>query len=69
VAQAQRLSHLIRTEHLSFAATGDPGWARYTPQDRDTRVYDDDSTVARYPEERSRRIWRDQRFGALDLTR
>jgi para-nitrobenzyl esterase len=30
-------------------------------------VYDADSTVARYPEERSRRLWRDLRFGALDL--
>jgi para-nitrobenzyl esterase len=69
VAQARRLSHLIRTEHLSFAATGNPGWARYTPHERATRVYDTDSTVARYPEERSRRIWRDQRFGELDLTR
>jgi para-nitrobenzyl esterase len=69
VAEAQRLSGLMRAEHLSFAATGDPGWARYTPGVRDTRVYDAESTLARYPEERSRRIWRDRRFGALDLTR
>jgi para-nitrobenzyl esterase len=68
VAQARRLSELMRSEHLAFAATGNPGWARYRPHERDTRVYDADSTVARYPEERSRRIWRDRRFGALDLT-
>ncbi|GAA1307077.1 carboxylesterase/lipase family protein [Pseudonocardia xinjiangensis] len=68
MAQARRLSGLIRAEHLSFAATGDPGWVRYTPHERDTRVYDTDSTVARYPEERSRWIWRDRRFDALDLT-
>jgi para-nitrobenzyl esterase len=69
VAQARRLSHLIRTEHLSFAATGNPGWGRYRPHERDTRVYDTDCTIARYPEERSRRIWRDRRFSELDLTR
>jgi para-nitrobenzyl esterase len=69
VAQARRLSELMRAEHLSFAGTGEPGWARYTPHERDTRVYDADSTLARYPEERSRRIWRDRRFGALDLSR
>jgi para-nitrobenzyl esterase len=68
VAQARRLSVLMRTEHLSFASTGEPGWARYRPHERVTRVYDAESTVARYPEERSRRIWRDQRFGALGLT-
>ena len=68
VAQARRLSELMRAEHLAFAATGDPGWGPYRPHERDTRVYDADSTVARYPEERSRRIWRDRRFGALDLT-
>jgi para-nitrobenzyl esterase len=68
-AQAQRLSGLMRAEHLSFAATGNPGWPRYRPHERDTRVYDAESTLTRYPEERSRRIWRDQRFGALDLTK
>lgn len=68
VAQARRLSELMRGEHLAFATKGDPGWALYRPHERDTRVYDADSTVARYPEERSRRIWRDRHFGALDLT-
>jgi len=68
VAQARRLSELMRSEHLSFASTGDPGWTRYRPGERLTRVYDAESTVARYPEERSRRIWRDQRFGALVRT-
>jgi para-nitrobenzyl esterase len=67
VARAVRLSELIRSEHLSFAATGDPGWARYEPHGRATRVYDTASTVLGYPEERSREIWRDQRFGVLDL--
>ena len=69
VAQAQRLSELLRTEHLAFASTGEPGWPPYRPDERVTRVYDAEPTLAEYPEERSRRIWRDQRFGALDLTK
>jgi para-nitrobenzyl esterase len=68
VADARRLSELLRTEHLTFASTGNPGWARYRPDERVTRVYDAEATLARYPEERSRTIWRDQRFGAMDLT-
>jgi para-nitrobenzyl esterase len=67
LAHARQLSELIRSEHLSFATTGDPGWARYEPHGRATRVYDIVSTVAAYPEQRSREIWRDQRFGVLDL--
>jgi para-nitrobenzyl esterase len=68
LAQAKRLSKLLRTEHIAFASTGEPGWPRYLPDERVTRVYDAETTLARYPEERSRRIWRDQRFRALDLT-
>ncbi|WP_028921565.1 carboxylesterase/lipase family protein [Pseudonocardia acaciae] len=67
VAQARGLSELMRAEHHSFAATGDPGWPRYTPHERRTRVYDTDCTITRYPEQRSRVIWRGRRFGALDL--
>ncbi|HEY0816466.1 MAG TPA: carboxylesterase family protein [Pseudonocardia sp.] len=67
VATAGRLSELMRAEHLAFAAAGDPGWPRYRPHDRRTRVYDAESTVAPYPEERSRELWRAERFGALGL--
>ncbi|WP_211241202.1 hypothetical protein [Pseudonocardia spinosispora] len=67
LGHARLLSELIRSEHLSFAATGDPGWARYEPHERTTRVYGDAPTVAGYPEERSRRIWRDQRYDVLTL--
>jgi para-nitrobenzyl esterase len=66
IAQARQLSELIRAEHLAFATTGNPGWARYEPHGRATRLYDTTSTVAEYPEERSRTSWRDQRFGVLD---
>jgi para-nitrobenzyl esterase len=68
VAHARRLSELLRTEHLSFASTGNPGWDRYRPDERLTRVYGAEAVLARYPEKRSRRIWRDQRFGAMYLT-
>jgi para-nitrobenzyl esterase len=67
MAVARRLSELIRSEHLSFAATADPGWALYEPHGRATRRYDTASDVVGYPEQRSRTIWRDQRFGTLDL--
>ena len=59
----------MRAEHLSFAATGDPGWARFGLPGLMTRVYDARSTVGRYPPQRSRRLWRDLRFGVCDLAR
>ncbi|OZM79445.1 carboxylesterase/lipase family protein [Pseudonocardia sp. MH-G8] len=68
VTQSRRLSELMRTEHVAFAATGDPGWTRYDPRERATRLYDAESTIGRYLEEESRRIWRDQRFGVLERT-
>ncbi|QYN40731.1 carboxylesterase family protein [Pseudonocardia sp. DSM 110487] len=68
VAQAERLSSLMRGEHLAFAAAGDPGWPNYTTSERTTRVYDAEPTVGPYPEERAREIWRDLRFDVLDLT-
>ena len=46
-----------------------PGWTRFHPHERATRIYDADPTLQRYPEERSRVLWRDQRFGVLDLAR
>jgi para-nitrobenzyl esterase len=69
VAHAHRLSRTIRTDHLAFATTGDPGWPRYHPRDRRTRVYEPEPALVPYPEQRSRAIWRDQRFGVLDLRR
>ena len=67
-ATAEHLSELMRAEYLAFAATGDPGWARYEPVGLPTRVYDVEPVVERYPEERSLDIWRDHRFGVLDLS-
>ncbi len=69
VARCAGLSELVRAELVAFATHGDPGWARHDPHTRATRIYDAESTVGPYPEERSRRLWRDQRFGVLDLVR
>ena len=67
LATVAQLSSVLRAEHLAFAATGDPGWTRFRLPDRRTRVYDPQPTVDGYPEERSRDIWSEQTFFALDL--
>ena len=67
VAAADELSRLLRTEHLDFAATGDPGWTRFRAHRPLTRVYRPEPVLVGYPEERSRLLWVDQRFGVLDL--
>jgi para-nitrobenzyl esterase len=65
--EALRLSRRMRTDWVTFAATGSPGWTPYDTTARSTRVYDAEPTTQPYPEERSRRIWRTHRFGVLDL--
>ncbi|GAA3233656.1 carboxylesterase family protein [Pseudonocardia petroleophila] len=65
--EAARLGRTLRAEYLAFAATGDPGWPRFDRLARRTRVHDAQPGVLAYPEEASRRIWRDRRFGVLDL--
>jgi para-nitrobenzyl esterase len=67
--EAVHLSKVMRADWLRFAATGEPGWPRYEPSVRSTRVYDAAPTVRPYPEEASRRIWAEHRFGTLDLPR
>jgi para-nitrobenzyl esterase len=51
------LSERIRTAWTSFAATGDPGWPRFTPAHPVTRIWDTPPTDTPYPLESSRRIW------------
>ncbi|MEC3957935.1 carboxylesterase family protein [Nocardia sp. CDC153] len=58
----------IRTDWVSFAATGNPGWAAYDPRARSTRVYHAEAVTRPYLEEASRRIWAGYRFDTLDLT-
>jgi para-nitrobenzyl esterase len=67
LAEARRLSDVIRADHLAFATAGDPGWPRFHRHERSTRVYDPEPALVDYPEQRSRGIWRDQRFGRLDV--
>jgi para-nitrobenzyl esterase len=69
VAASETLSQLIRAEHVAFAATGDPGWARFRTAQRRTRVYNPEPVLVPYPEGRSRALWSDQRFGVLDVER
>jgi para-nitrobenzyl esterase len=61
------VGHAMRADWLRFAATGDPGWRSYDPDTRIARNYDTEVSTGTYPEEASRRIWRDHRFGTLDL--
>jgi para-nitrobenzyl esterase len=65
--EAVHLSHVMRADWLRFATTGDPGWPRYDPTGRATRVYDAEPSVQPYPEEASRRIWQSHRFDTQDL--
>jgi para-nitrobenzyl esterase len=57
----------MRAQWAAFAADGDPGWPRYTPGSRMTRIFDDPPDVARYPEKASLHLWDQHRFGVLDL--
>nr|WP_166640688.1 carboxylesterase family protein [Amycolatopsis sp. SID8362] len=42
---------------VRFIATGDPGWPRYRPQDRVTRLFDDVSTTVSDPDRAQRLLW------------
>jgi para-nitrobenzyl esterase len=63
---AEELSAQFRTAWTRFAATGDPGWPAYDPQQRLTRVFNLPPAVTAYPEEVSRRLWQDH-FPPLPL--
>ncbi|MGV4982795.1 carboxylesterase/lipase family protein [Streptomyces sp. NRAIS4] len=51
------LSGHLRTAWTSFAATGDPGWPRFTLDRQTTRLWDLPPTDTAYPLEASRLIW------------
>jgi len=61
------VAHHMRTDWVSFATSGTPGWAPYDPWTRTTRVYNAEPTTPPYPEENSRRIWSAHQFDTLDL--
>ena len=68
-AEAYAAADELRRTWTTFAATGDPGWPAYDPERRLTRIFDSVTTVAAYPQERSRLLWRDFRCSTLHLVR
>ncbi|WP_413761233.1 carboxylesterase/lipase family protein [Streptomyces sp. MMBL 11-3] len=66
-AGAEELSGLFRSAWTRFAAGEGPGWPAYDPDRRRVRLFDVRPSVAAYPEEASRALWRDHVFGALPL--
>lgn len=52
-----RLSELLRASWISFAASGDPGWAPFTTDRPTTRLWDSEPSVVEDPLAASRRIW------------
>ncbi|WP_304454561.1 carboxylesterase/lipase family protein [Nocardiopsis sp. YSL2] len=69
VPEAERLSAHVRRAWTDFAATGDPGWPAYDTEQRLTRLLDTEPRTSAYPEEASRRLWRDHVFAPLPLVR
>lgn len=57
-AQEAELSARMRRAWTRFAATGDPGWPRYRPDEALTQVWGIRDTLVAHPEAASRRIWR-----------
>ena len=66
VTSAAQLSSRLRADHLAFISTGDPGWTGFRAAQRLTRVYQPEPVLVGYPEEWSRALWRQHRFGVLD---
>lgn len=62
-----QVAHQMRSDWVSFATTGAPGWAPYDPHTRITRVYNAETTTEPYPEEDSRSVWAAHQFDILDL--
>ncbi|GII59354.1 carboxylic ester hydrolase [Planotetraspora thailandica] len=57
-AEFSGLSQRVRSAWTSFAATGDPGWPQFSPDEPITRIWDTPLSDSAYPLEASRRIWR-----------
>ncbi|MFE6838374.1 carboxylesterase/lipase family protein [Streptomyces sp. NPDC057705] len=55
-----RLSERLRASWISFAATGDPGWAPYTQEQPMTRIWDVEPSVVEDPLRASGRIWHEK---------
>lgn len=57
-AEFAALSERLRAAWTGFAATGDPGWPRFDPVHRRTRIWDVAPSDTGYPLPDSHRIWR-----------
>jgi para-nitrobenzyl esterase len=68
LTEAAIVSEQLRGAWTGFATTGDPSWPRYDQERRLTRIFDTTAEVIPYPEEASRRAWRDHVFSPLHLT-
>ena len=60
--EAEALSARMRAAWTAFAAHGDPGWIAYAVEGRLVQLFDTEPTIAAYPEETSRLIWKDHAF-------
>jgi para-nitrobenzyl esterase len=67
LADAEAVSAQLREAWIRFAVSGDPGWPAYAPDERLTRVFDTLSRTVPYPDDDTRRLWEQHRFGALPL--
>ncbi len=63
------VSQELQRAWVRFAATGDPGWAAYAPDQQLTRVLDTESTTVPYPERASQRIWEGHAPPPFDIVR
>ena len=60
---AEDLSRRLRRAWARFAATGDPGWPAYRPDEPLALVWDVEDTIVHDPEAASSRIWRSRLWG------
>jgi para-nitrobenzyl esterase len=65
--ETEALSARFRSAWTAFAATGDPGWPAYDPEQRLVQLLDTEPAVAAYPEETARRLWEGHTFAPLPL--
>ena len=65
--EVEATSAAIRSAWARFAATGEPGWPVYGPEQRLVLLLDAQPHTATYPEEASRILWQDHTFAALPL--
>ena len=66
-AEAETLSAHMRAAWTAFATHGDPGWPAYDTGQRLAQLFDTEPAVTAYPEDASRKLWKEHEFSALPL--